>query len=274
MNHIVSQRFVECLELLKASGKVRSARQFAMELGYLPQSLNEIIKGRRDVTIELIRKGSDCFNINPTYLFSGQGRKFSVEAEENNLKVLTVTVDRHGNENIVHVPVKAQAGYVARAESIDSFKDLNTYTIPGMEHRFGTYRSFEITGESMYPTFLPGETVICRYVEPSFWHKQLQNDHVYVIVSESDVVIKRLKNRLDLNQCIHLHSDNPEMEPYLMHADEIREIWYVEKVIRSFDQKGKVLSEEKEKYSGNIMELINSQSFQINALREEIRSIK
>ena len=271
MNHIVSRRFVECMEILKSSGKVRSARQFALEMDYLPQSLNEIIKGRRDVTIELIRKAQVTFSINPNFLFTGQGRKFSVEENEDDLKILTVTVDSVGKENIVHVPVKAQAGYAAKAENLKAVKALNTYTVPGMEHRFGTFRSFEISGDSMFPTLHNGETVICRYVEPSLWHKQLRNEHVYVIVTDSDVVIKRIKNRLEQNKCIHLHSDNPDHEPFLMHVDEIREIWYVEKLIRNFDQNAFV--GEGNQSSGNILDLIHFQSNMIQELKQEIRAI-
>ena len=56
MNSIVTERFIKCHDKLLANNQVRSSRQFAISLDYLPQSLSEIVKGRRDVTIELLRK--------------------------------------------------------------------------------------------------------------------------------------------------------------------------------------------------------------------------
>ena len=56
MNSVVTQRFINCHNKLKIDQRIRSSRQFALSLDYLPQSLSEILKNRRDVTIELLRK--------------------------------------------------------------------------------------------------------------------------------------------------------------------------------------------------------------------------
>ena len=63
MNNIVTQRFVKCLKQLKTDGVVRSMRQYALSVDYLPQSLSEILKERRDVTIELLRKSGSIIQI-------------------------------------------------------------------------------------------------------------------------------------------------------------------------------------------------------------------
>jgi len=57
--NIVTERFIKCHNLLKEENRIRSSRQFALSLDYLPQSLSEILRGRRDVTIELLRKAVD-----------------------------------------------------------------------------------------------------------------------------------------------------------------------------------------------------------------------
>ncbi|MFT5385521.1 MAG: hypothetical protein ACI81W_002929, partial [Saprospiraceae bacterium] len=67
---IVTQRFIKCHNHLKEEGTVRSSRQFALSLDYLPQSLSEILKGRRDVTIELLRKAVEKYKINPVYIYT------------------------------------------------------------------------------------------------------------------------------------------------------------------------------------------------------------
>jgi transcriptional regulator with XRE-family HTH domain len=77
-NHIVSQRFIKCHNKLREAKTIKSSRQFALELDYLPQSLSEILNGRRDVTIEVIRKAVDIYRFNPTYLFTGEGDLFLI----------------------------------------------------------------------------------------------------------------------------------------------------------------------------------------------------
>ena len=63
LNSIVTQRFIKCHNKLREENRIRSSRQFALSLEYLPQSLSEILKGRRDVTIELLRKAVEKYKI-------------------------------------------------------------------------------------------------------------------------------------------------------------------------------------------------------------------
>ena len=57
-----------------------------------------------------------------------------------------------------------------------------------------------------------------------------------------------------------------------MHRDEINEIWYVEKTIRSFDHDQ--IEEKQDQKPGEIMELINFQSNLIHELKREIQGLK
>ena len=258
MNSKVTERFIGCYGEIKAGGRVRSARQFAMSLEFHPQSWNEILKGRRDVTLTLIERAVAEYQFNPMFLYTGEGNAVMQAESRENLRVLTVVTDHDGNENILHVPMKAQAGYATQSGPLETADSLMTYSLPGMEHRFGTFRSFEIEGDSMTPTVQPGEIVICRYIQPDFWEKQIQDDQVFVVVSNDDLVLKRVKNRLSTNEAIHLYSDNEEFEPYLMQKRDIQEMWFVEKVIRCFDQR----FEPKESVSSKaeLLELVKLQS--------------
>ncbi len=265
MNSKVTIRFIECYQQLRNHNAVRSARQFAMSLEFHPQSWNEILKGRREVTLSLVERAVDKYAFNPIYLYTGDGPYLRDESLNSGLRVLTVVTDSVGNENILHVPTKAQAGYTADAAPLEAIESLMTYAIPGMEHRFGTFRSFEIEGESMMPTIRPGEIVVCRYIQPDFWEKQIQDDQVYIVVSKEDLVIKRIKNRLSKHGALHLHSDNTEFEPYLMPQESIQELWHVEKVISTFNQKIPV--QERSSSSADLLELIRLQSGLIQELK-------
>ena len=231
-----TERFIHCYEALRNKGLVPSARQFALALNYHPQSWNEVMKGRRDVTISLVESAVEVYQFNPHYLYTGEGHLLGEGSDNRNLRVLAVTTDDQGKENIAHVPVKAMAGYISNAASMDTMKELMTYALPGMEHRLGTFRSFEISGDSMHPTFQSGDTVVCRYLQPDLWQKQLKDDHVYIVVTDEDVVIKRIKSKLSDQGAILLHSDNSAFDPYILMQEDIKELWYVEKRISNFEQ--------------------------------------
>ena len=145
-----------------------------MALNFHPQSWNEILKGRREVTLNLVERAVLKFAFNPVYLYTGDGPLVRDENLNGNLKILTVVTDHAGRENILHVPTKAQAGYAAEAAPLEVVRSLMNYSVPGMEHRFGTFRSFEIEGESMTPSIESGAIVICRYIQPDYWEKQIQ----------------------------------------------------------------------------------------------------
>lgn len=72
--NIVSARFVELVEHLIRSNTVHSKSKFAQSLGIKPQTLSEITSGRRDVTIESIRKlFIEYPNVEANWLLKGEG---------------------------------------------------------------------------------------------------------------------------------------------------------------------------------------------------------
>ena len=103
MSSVVTNRFIHCHNALLKDRKVRSSRQFALSLDYLPQSLSEILKGRRDVTIEVLRKAVATYKINPNYIFGGSGAMFTYEEvqKEGGGQIVTVVTDNHDEENFV-----------------------------------------------------------------------------------------------------------------------------------------------------------------------------
>ncbi|MDX1939443.1 MAG: S24 family peptidase [Saprospiraceae bacterium] len=234
MNSVVTQRFIKCHDKLREDNRVRSSRQFAINLEYLPQSLSEILKGRRDVTIELIRKSVELYNMNPVYLFTGEGPMFMSEEAHQDFRVLTIVTNSTEDERIVHVPVPAQAGYAGEIANPAFIQDLPTFTLPDYKYKVGTHRSFDVSGDSMEPTLFEGDKVVCSYVEPTLWESTIKDNHVYVIVTHGDVVIKRVINKLAEGRILELHSDNDFYNMYRLNATEIREMWYVRAKISPF----------------------------------------
>lgn len=234
MNNVVSQRFIKCHNKLREEKRVKSSRQFAISLNYLPQSLSEILKGRRDVTIELLRKSVETYKINPVYIMTGNGPMFMTEEDHQNLRVLTTITNPEDEELIVHVPLPAQAVYAAELGDPSFVQDLPTYSLPDYKYHVGTHRSFDVPGDSMEPTLFEGDKVVCSFLEPTLWESGLKDNFAYVIVTRSDVVVKRVTNYLRESKEIELNSDNNFYEPYRVPLSDLREIWYVRARITPF----------------------------------------
>ncbi len=142
------------------------------------------------------------------------------------VRPVTVAVDRFGRERAVLVPLKAQAGYLSGYGDPEFIQGLNTYSIPGCED--GTYRIFEVAGDSMLDTLRPGDLVVARYVED--W-RSLKHEEMYVIVSSDGIVVKRVRNMLDKARGVMILSDNPVFEPDFVPVTDLLEVWEVKAYI-------------------------------------------
>jgi phage repressor protein C with HTH and peptisase S24 domain len=136
-----------------------------------------------------------------------------------------ITVDKAGIENILWVNVRASAGYVKGLADREYLGNLPSFNMPGL--RNGTYRTFEVDGDSMFPTLENKEAVIGKWLESVDY---IIEDYVHIIISKSQgVLIKRVLNRIKEYGYLVLKSDAvdkrneyPNLEVY---PDDILEIW-------------------------------------------------
>ena len=135
-------------------------------------------------------------------------------------RVLAITVDDAQNENIEIVNTKAAAGYLNGYADPEYIKELHRFRLPFLP--IGTYRAFEIKGDSMQP--LPtGSIVIGEYVEKL---ADMKDGLTYVVVSkEEGIVYKRVFNKIEEEGALVLRSDNPTYPTYNINASDILEIW-------------------------------------------------
>lgn len=273
MNSIVTQRFVKCLKQLKTDGVVRSMRQFALEVDYLPQSLSEILKERRDVTIELLRKAIERYKMNPVYIYTGKEPLFMTDEENKSLRVLTIVTNSQEDEHIVHVPAPAQGGYASQMANPTFIQDLPTFTLPDYKYKVGTHRSFDVSGDSMEPTLFEGDKVVCSFLEPTLWETAIKDGFVYVIVTNGDVLIKRTFNYLKDEKQIELQTDNSFYQPYRVNLGDIREIWYVRAKISPFLPSPQNISNILRDEMQELRKQLGNQSRMIEILNETMEKI-
>lgn len=234
MNSIVTQRFIKCHNQLRADNRVKSSRQFAISLEYLPQSLSEILKGRRDATVELIRKAIAKYKLNPVYLFTGEGPLFMSEEGHKDFRILTIVTDNRDDEQIIHVPIPAQSGYAEDPGNPSFTKDLPTFSLPDYKYKVGTHRSFDVAGDNMEPTLFEGDKVVCSFLDPTLWLSAIKTNYVYVIITRADVMVRRIKAVDKEEKQLEVISDNSFYQTNQINFGDIREVWYVRAKISPF----------------------------------------
>jgi phage repressor protein C with HTH and peptisase S24 domain len=274
MPNIVTERFIKCHDYLKSNKLIKSSRQFALELDFLPQSLSEILKKRRDVTIELIRKAVDRFEFNPAFIFTGNGPMFKKHGHDSEMKVLTVVSNKYNKQQIIHVPVMAQASYANETLTKDLIKQLPTFSLPDYRYDVGIHRSFDVGGDAMEPTVFEGDKVVCTFVEPEFWANALRFNHVYVVVTDSDVLVRRLQSKINQDGSIRLICDNDFYETSTIPVGKVREIWHVRVKISPFLQApSRKLDPQFEREFEGLKQLLFQQTEMISVLNKKINKL-
>ena len=210
---------------------------FSKRIGVTSTTVDSIINGRPqpDGSRKRTKPGYDVlmavineFDINPDYLFGKDEHMIRTEAsgvQTYSGMPQVVAVNQTGNENVIYVPIKARAGYLNGYGDTEYIETLPTFNMPHLTN--GTYRCFEVYGNSMVRTFFDGDLVFGKYVESL---NDIKDGRIYVIVSKNDgIVLKRVINRIEERGKLILKSDNKNgnYPTYTIDADEVMEVWYV-----------------------------------------------
>lgn len=210
-----------------------SESKFAKMIDVTPQTITNW-KGRNTFNAERIY--TNCLNINPHFLLTGEGSMLKDEAikgtpvevvapikvEGKSLmpKVIVLKDEDDEKERIPLVPIMAQAGYLKGYDDPKYIRKLPMYNLPGM--RNGTFRMFQVEGLSMYPTLQSGSYVVGQFVED--W-QHISDNRIYVVVSKEGVIVKRVLNRIEKYGSLYCRSDNRVFPHINVDLKDVREVW-------------------------------------------------
>jgi transcriptional regulator with XRE-family HTH domain len=224
--------------------KVLTQEIFANEISVTRSVIGAYEEGRAEPKIKTMQIMADFFGVSMDQLLNedlsansmanlrGRERE-STESQRGDItgkrmRVLSITVDKHDRENIELVPAKAAAGYLNGYADPEFIAELPHFQLPNMQQ--GTYRAFELKGDSMLP--LPsGSIVVGEYVEN--W-EGIKDGHCYIVVTLNEgVVYKRVYNRIDESKSLRLVSDNTAYSPYEVNIQDVVEVWKAKSFISS-----------------------------------------
>jgi phage repressor protein C with HTH and peptisase S24 domain len=133
------------------------------------------------------------------------------------------------DNGLIYVPIMAQAGYSKNYMDPIYVNQLERLFVPGLPYTGDKYRYFEVEGDSMHPTIEEGMQVIARLKEPDVWRTSIDNYYIHVIVTDSQVLIKRLYRKNDKE--FVMISDNELYPQAILPMSEIKELWVVKRML-------------------------------------------
>lgn len=210
------------LKFLRKKNRL-TQQQFADLMEIKRASVGAYEEDRAEPKYELLKKIATYYGLTMDDLANeviDEKWKPASKNDASNLRVLSVTVDNSDRENIELIPVKASAGYLNGYGDPEYVKELPKFSLPMFNQ--GTYRAFEINGDSMLP-LTSGSIVVGEYVEN--WHNIKPNETYVVISKEDGVVYKRVAYKFKEDKGLKLVSDNKMYESYWVGTQEILEIW-------------------------------------------------
>lgn len=261
-----SKRFIEAYTYLKKQEKFRNNTDLAKQLSKVKrkvtndkkakvdsQAISKYSLGRVDVSKNVLNYFIQAFGLNANYFYKDDPNLFEDEikpdvivldneakepisnyASGKNIRILPISVTEDNNENIVFVPAKAAAGYPERYQEPVFIEKLDHFSLPGNRFKTGTFRCFEVTGDSMLPLILPNSWVIGSYLEN--WNDikpdPITGPKIYIVVTTEGVKIKKVLNRIKERGQLVLQSENVTYPTESFLVEDIIEVWELVTEIR------------------------------------------
>jgi transcriptional regulator with XRE-family HTH domain len=205
----------------------------ANEIGVTRSVIGAYEEGRAEPKIKTMLRMSEFFRVTvdqmvdenlaetaAQHLQAAERGQAGPDTTGKKLRVLAITVDKEEKENIELVPDKAAAGYLNGYADPEYVKDLPRFQLPFFKQ--GSYRAFEISGDSMLP-LEPGTIIVGEYVEN--WESVKDGQCCIVVTGSEGIVYKRITNRVEDEGKFILHSDNPAYLPYTVPVEDVMEMW-------------------------------------------------
>ena len=196
--------------------------KFSKKIGIKRSLVGAYEEGRSDPRLNNLLKMCEVFQISLDNILKNDVSKLLdsqyLKSDSQDVKVLSITVDKLGEENIELINQKASAGYLNSYSDFEFIQNLPKFQLPFLNFS-GTHRAFEIKGDSMLP-LTSGSIVIGKYIEDIGFVK---DGKTYVLLTKEDGIIYKRVELLD--NSIKLISDNKEYEPYQIANLDILEIW-------------------------------------------------
>ena len=219
--NFISQRFADIVKALKAEKKINSYAQLAKNLNYRPQSLNEILKGRRNVNIEVLYQFFQNYTVDPRQIFDTfhSSEELQDNKEGNASHLLVNPFPR-----IKFIESSQTLNWMLNYDDPSFYEKLHHIEIPIKKDEGQDFISICYGGNMMRPTLEHNDILIAEKKNVS--SGELTSGEIYIVLSLHGLHILRLDEYSDDNRII-LQGDNQNKIKLQIHESEIHAIYQV-----------------------------------------------
>ncbi len=257
----ISIRFTQLFNALKESGEFNSNSDLASKLGYTPQKLNEILKGRTKFNLDFLQKFCNLFDISLDYIVFGieKPNRQNMLHDESVTKSVTKSVTNQKDKksytnNEVNEPsldiqkfplrtdiidesqyiplydIEAVAGIVPLFTDTANQKPIDYIHIPNLPRCDG---SVYVTGDSMYPLLKSGDIVAFKTIED--FDNDIYFGQMYILsidMAGDEITTIKYIQKSDKEGYIRLVSQNQHHQEKDVKLSKIRALGLVRASIR------------------------------------------
>ena len=214
----IYQLLVEKKEIVK-SDRSKSKTAFANKLGTKGHIIDLYLKGERQITYEQTKRLCSVYQISEAYMFQGIGMPFDQQKLPDPEEKLAMALGINFSPNILFTNVEA---FASNTVGVDLLEENERFHIPGVN---GDLVAFNINGDSMAPTILAGDMVICKPLDVL---NEMTDNEIYAVVTNQSVWVKRAQKCFDRHHKwthLKLISDNHvEFDPFIIEIGEVRKL--------------------------------------------------
>lgn len=163
----IKERFLSIYNDLKNGGIIKSNKALADTIGYTPQQLNEVLKGRTKFNLDFLQNFCTFYSQSLDYLVFGNKNTNTSNLEEQSVnepqRLYKLKTDRliKETQQVPLYDIEAVPGIVTLFQDMNNQNPIDHITIPNLPKCDGAVK---VTGDSMYPLLKSGDIIMYKQI--------------------------------------------------------------------------------------------------------------
>ena len=233
----INNRFLDIYKDLKKGGIIKNNKDLDENIGYSPQKLNEVLKGRTKFNLDFLQKFCTSYNQSLDYIVFGKKNTNTPKLEEHQINeansVYKLRTEHliNGNQKVPLYDIEAVAGIIPLFQDIQNQKPVDHITIPNLPKCDG---AIKVTGDSMYPLLKSGDIIMYKQIHDIgndiFWGEMYL---LSVATDDEEYITVKYIQKSDKGQhWVKLVSQNQHHQERHIKRDRIKALALVKASIR------------------------------------------
>lgn len=212
-------KIIERIKYLIAQQGLSQAR-FAGRLGISAANMSKHLNGKLPITNGLVNRICLDYNVSRRWLLNGEDTPF---AKDSNVKE---TPGQPAQRGVPVYDIDVTAGFGSLDRICTEDRISGYVNLPGLNNSYNE-RLVRVSGDSMEPAIQNGSYIAIREQQAD----SIAWGHIYVIVTDTNRMVKTVRQHHSDAKTLILHSENPEYKDVELHIKKVIGLYKVDAVI-------------------------------------------